>query len=74
MSGVVNLTYRKTLVSDKAKNAIVEFAYSGTFYHCALKTLEMKIGQPQMIVSAHLKNFPLSKCTNQKTSKALRLV
>ena len=39
LSDDVKLTYLKTLVSGKAKNAIAEFAYSGVFYKDALKTL-----------------------------------
>ena len=48
----VKLTYLKTLVSGKAKTTIAEFAYSGTMYKDALKTLERKFGQPQTVVSA----------------------
>ena len=50
----VKLTYLKTLVSGKAKTAIAEFAYCGTMYKDALKTLERKFGQPQTVVSAYL--------------------
>ena len=50
----VKLTYLKTLVSGKAKNAIAEYAHSGVFYKDVLKTLERKFGQPQTIVAAHL--------------------
>ena len=39
LSDDVKLTYRKTLISGKTKNAIAEFAYSGIFYKDALKTL-----------------------------------
>ena len=46
LSNDVKLTYLKTLVSGKAKNAIAEFAYSGVFYKDALKTMERKFGQP----------------------------
>ena len=54
LSNDVKLTYLKTLVTGKAKAAIVEFAYCGTMYQDALKTLERKFGQPQAVVSAHL--------------------
>ena len=50
----VKLTYLKTLVSGKAKTTIAEFAYSGTMYKDALKTLERKFGQPQTVVSAYI--------------------
>ena len=50
----VELTYLKTLVIGKAKTAIAEFAYCGTMYKDALKTLERKFGQPQIVVSAYL--------------------
>ena len=50
----VKLTYLKTLVTGKAKIAIVEFAYCGLMYKDALRTLERKFGQPQAVVSAHL--------------------
>ena len=61
----VKLTYLKTLVSGKAKTAIAEFAYCGTMYKDALKTLERKFGQPQTVVSAYLDKLanytPVSK-------------
>ena len=50
----VKLTYLKTLVTGKAKAAMAEFAYCGTMYKDALKTLERKFGQPQTVVSAYL--------------------
>ena len=67
LSDNVKLTYLKTLVSGKAKNAIADFAYSGVFYKDILKTLERKFGQPQTIVAAHLEkfsNFPPLKMHN----------
>ena len=42
----VKSTYRKTLVTGKAKTAIVEFAYCGAMYKDALRTLERKFGPP----------------------------
>ena len=54
LSNDVKLTYLKTLVTGQAKAAIVEFAYCGTMYQDALKTLERKFGQPQAVVSAYL--------------------
>ena len=59
----VKLTYLKTLVTSKAKTAIVEFA----MYKDALRTLERKFGQPQAVVSAHLdklNSFPPLKMHN----------
>ena len=53
----VKLTYSKTVVSGKAKTTIAEFAYSGTMYKDALKTLERKFGQRQTVVSAYLDQF-----------------
>ena len=50
----VKLTYLKRLVTGKAKTAIAEFAYCGTMYKDALKTLERNFGQPQAVVSAYL--------------------
>ena len=67
----VKLTYLKTLVTGKAKTAIAEFAYCGVMYMDALKTLERKFGQPQAVVSAHLKNSALfhhQRCTIVITS------
>ena len=64
LSNDVKITYLKTLVTGKAKTAIAEFAYCGTMYQDALKTLERKFGQPQAVVSAHLdklNSFPLIK-------------
>ena len=66
----VKLTYLKTLVTGKAKTAIAEFAYCGTKYKNALKTLEMNFGQPQAVVSAYLdklSNFPLLKIQNSES-------
>ena len=63
----VKLTYLKTLVSGKAKTTIAEFAYSGTMYKDALKSLERKFGQPQTVVSAYLDklaNYPPVKMHN----------
>ena len=63
----VKLTYLKTLLTGKAKIAITEFAYCGLMYKDALKTLELKFGQPQAVVSAHLdklSNFPPLKMHN----------
>ena len=63
----VKLTYLKTLVTGKAKIAIAEFAYCGLMYKDALRTLELKFGQPQAVVSAHLdklSNFPPLKMHN----------
>ena len=45
MSDDVKVTLLKTLVSGKAMNAIAEFAYSGTLYKDALKTLKRNFGQ-----------------------------
>ena len=69
LSNDVKLTYLKTLVTGKAKAAIVEFAYCGTMYQDALKTLERKFGQPQAVVSAHLdklNSFPPLKMHNSE--------
>ena len=63
----VKLTYLKTLVTGKAKIAIAEFAYCGLMYKDALRTLELKFGQPQAVVSAHLdklSSFPPLKMHN----------
>ena len=63
------LTYLKTLVTGKAKTAIAEFAYCGSMYKDALKTLERKFGQPQAIVSAYLdklSKFPAMKMHNSE--------
>ena len=61
------LAYFKTLVTDKGKIAITEFAYCGLLYKDVLRTLERKFGQPQAVVSAHLdklSNFPPLKMHN----------
>ena len=66
----VKLTYLKTLVTGKAKTAIAEFAYCGTMYKEALKTLERKFGQPQTVVSAYLDklaNVPPVKMHNSES-------
>ena len=47
----------------------MEFAYRGTMYQDALKTLERKFGQPQAVVSAHLdklNSFPPLKMHNSE--------
>ena len=64
LSDDIKLTYLKTLVVGKAKDAIAEFAYCGKMYRDALKTLERKFGQPQAVVTAHLDklaNYPSIK-------------
>ena len=64
----IKLTYLKTLVTAKAKIAIAEFAYCGSMYKDALRTLERKFGQPHAVVSAHLdklSNFPPLKIHNR---------
>ena len=69
LSNDVKLTYLKTLVTGKAKTAIAEFAYCGTMYQDALKTLERKFGQPHAVVSAHLdklSGFPPLKMHNSE--------
>ena len=53
----VKLTYLKTLVTGKAKTAIAEFAYCVAMYKDALRTLERKFGQPQVVVSVHLEKL-----------------
>ena len=66
----VKLTYLKTLVTGKTKTAIAEFAYCGTMYKDALKTLEGKFGQPQTVVSAYLDklaNVPPVKMHNSES-------
>ena len=52
LSDDVKLTYLKTLVTGKAKNAVAEFGYSGVLYKDALNTLIRKFGQPQTVVNA----------------------
>ena len=67
------LTYLKTLVTGKAKIAIAEFAYCGTMYQEALKTLEPKFGQPHAVLSAHLdklSGFPPLKMHNSENVSA----
>ena len=67
LSDEVKLTYLKTLVTGKEKAAIAEFAYCGSMYRDALKTLERKFGQPQAVVTAHLdklSSYPLVKMHN----------
>ena len=66
----VKLTYLKTLVTGKAKTAIADFAYCGTMYRDALKTLERKFRQPQAVVTAYLEklaNFPPVKMHNSES-------
>ena len=61
------LTYLKSLVTGKAKTAIVESAYCGPMYKDALRSLERKFGQPQAVISAHLhklNSFPALKMYN----------
>ena len=66
----VELTYLKTLVTGKAETAIAEFAYCGTMYKDAMKTLERKFGQPQTVVSSYLDklaNVPPVKLHNSES-------
>ena len=69
LSNDVKLTYLKTLVTGKAKTAIAEFAYCGTMYQEALKTLERNFRQSHAVVSAHLdklSGFPSLKMHNSE--------
>ena len=50
----VKLTYLKTLVFGKNKTVIANFAYCGSMYTEAFKTLQIKMGQPQAVVGAYL--------------------
>ena len=50
----IKLTYLKTLVVFKAKDAIAEIAYCEKVYRDALKTLDQKFRQPQAVVTAHI--------------------
>ena len=64
LSADVKLTYLKSLVTGKAKTAIANFAYCGSMYQEALRTLERKFGQPQAVVGAYLEklsNYPAVK-------------
>ena len=70
----VKLTYLKTLVTGQAKTAIAEFAYCGTMYQDALKTLERKFGQLHAVVSPlieKLSSFPPLKIHNSENVIAL---
>ena len=57
------------LVTGNAKTAIAEFAYCGTMYQEALKTIERKFVQPHAVASSHLdklSGFPLLKMHNSE--------
>ena len=58
LSNDVKLTFLKLLVSGKAKDAIEQFAYCGSMYEEALRTLQRKFGQPQAVVSVYLEKLP----------------
>ena len=63
----VKLTYLKTLVTGKAKTAIVMFAYCVAMYKDKPRTLERKFRQLQAVVGAHLdklNSFPPLKMHN----------
>ena len=66
----VKLTYLKTLATSIAKMAIAEFAYCGTMYKDALKTIEWKFGQPQAVNSSYwdkLSSFPPMNMHNSES-------
>ncbi len=48
------MNYLKTLVSGKAKTAIQGMGFTGRMYRRAWTTLELRFGQPHLIVSAQL--------------------
>ena len=63
------MTYLKTFVTGKAKNAIAEFSYNGVMYKDALATLQRKFGQLHAIVGGHLDKLntvPLLKMHNSE--------
>ena len=69
LSDDVKLTYLKSLVTEKAKSALAEFAYSGRMYKDALKTLERKFGHSQNVITAHLgklSSFPQLRMHNSE--------
>ncbi len=51
------LTYLNTLVTGKAKAAISGIGYCGSMYGEALRTLERKLGQPHIVVTAYLEKL-----------------
>ena len=67
----VKLTYLKTLVTGKAKSVISGFAYCGKMYKDALKALERKFGQPQIIVGAYLDKLNSSPPVKMHHSESL---
>ena len=77
LSADVKLTYLKTLVTGKAKTAIANFAYCGSMYREALRTLERKFGQPQAVVGAYLEklsNYPAVKMHSSDSIVSYALV
>ena len=64
LSDDIKLTYLKTLVVGKAKDAIAEFAYCGKMYRDALKTLDESSDNP--------KQLSLLTLTNWQTTLQLR--
>ena len=65
----IKLTYLKTLVTGKAKTAIAEFAYWGTMYQDASRTLERNFRQPHAVVSAHLDKLSHISALEMQNSK-----
>ena len=57
LTDYVKMTYLRTLVTGKTIAAITEFACCDAVYKDALRTLERKFGQPQVVVRAHLNKF-----------------
>ena len=53
----VKMAYLKTLVNGQAIALITKFAESQIMYENALKTLELKFGQPQSVMKAYLDQF-----------------
>ena len=58
----VKLTYLKTLVTGKAKTAIVEFAYCCAMYKDALWTIERNFGQPKAVIWTNSAAFHHGRC------------
>ena len=65
------MSHLKTLLTGKAKSAILGMGYSGQFYSAAWNILERKFGRPHVIIDAQLESLRKSNQVKPHDSTSL---
>uniref|UniRef100_A0A7M5TQ78 Uncharacterized protein n=1 Tax=Clytia hemisphaerica TaxID=252671 RepID=A0A7M5TQ78_9CNID len=77
LSGVEKMNYLKSLLTEKAEQTISGLALSNENYPIAMKLLEERFGDEQIIISSHMNNLlvlELPKIMNVKDTIGLRIL